>query len=142
MRYLVDTCVLSELRKKKPNPAAVSWLQRHFDGNDFFISAITIAEILHGIRKLNPEDPRRKPLTEWLESDIIEKYGDSILPFDMDAAKKWGEIMAEADSAGHPRPPLDAQIVAIALAHNLVIVTRNVSDMSFAGVKVVNPFSK
>ena len=60
----------------------------------------------------------------------------------MDAAKKWGEIMAEADSSGHPRPPLDAQIVAIALAHNLVIVTRNVSDMNFAGVKVVNPFSK
>ena len=83
-----------------------------------------------------------KPLTEWLESDIIEKYGDSILPFDMDAAKKWGEIMAEADSVGRPRPPLNAQIVAIALAHNLVIVTRNVSDMNFAGVKVINPFSK
>ena len=116
------------------------FLDRRFQIDPEDVSHVEAAD--HGIRKLNPEDPRRKPLTEWLESDIIEKYGDSILPFDMDAAKKWGEVMAEADSSGRPRPPLDAQIVAIALAHNLAIVTRNVSDMNFAGAKVVNPFSK
>ena len=142
MRYLVDTCVLSELRKKKPCPAVVSWLNRHYEGNDFFVSAITIAEILRGIRRLRADDPRHNMLATWFENDIVGQYSDSILPFDSDAARKWGEIMAEADFAGHPRPPLDAQIVATALVHGLTILTRNVSDMDFVGAKVVNPFSK
>ena len=140
MRYLVDTCVLSELRKKKPAPAVGGWFKRHFDGNEFFVSTITIAEIEHGICKLEPDDSRRELLLSWLENEILKQYNDSIIPFDLAAAKMWGEIMAEADNSGHHKPPLDAQIVATALVHNCTIVTRNVSDMAFAGVKVVNPF--
>ena len=141
MRYLVDTCVLSELRKKKPSPSVVSWMKRHFANNEFFVSSITIAEIERGIHRLKHGDPRRDLLISWLENEILGQYDDSIIPFDLAVAKKWGEIMAEADAVGHTRPPLDAQIVATALVHNLVIVTRNVADMDFANVKIVNPFN-
>ena len=141
MRYLVDTCVLSELRRKRPSPSVVIWMKRHFANNDFFVSSITIAEIERGIRRLENSDPKRDLLISWLENEIIEQFGDSIIPFDLDVAKKWGEIMADADAIGRPRPPLDAQIVATALVHNLVIVTRNVADMNFAKVKIINPFN-
>ena len=140
MRYLVDTCVLSELRRKRPALSVVSWMKRHFAANDFFVSSITIAEIERGIRRLEHGDPRRELLVEWFEGEILGQYGDSIIPFGLAEAKKWGEIMAAADAIGRPRPPLDAQIVATALVHNLVIVTRNVDDMNFANVKIANPF--
>ena len=141
MRYLVDTCVLSELRRKRPAPSVVSWMKRHFADNEFFVSAITIAEIERGINRLERGDPRRGLLMEWFESEILGQYGDSVIPFDLAVAKKWGEIMADADAVGRTRPPLDAQIVATALVHKLVIVTRNVADMDFANVKIVNPYS-
>ena len=140
MRYLVDTCVLSELRRKRPAPSVVAWMKRHFANNDFFVSSITIAEIERGIHRLERGDPKRDLLISWLENEILEQFGDSIISFDLAVAKKWGEIMADADAAGRTRPPLDAQIVATALVHNLVIVTRNVADMNFANVKIVNPF--
>lgn len=141
MRYLVDTCVLSELRRKRPAPSVVSWMKRHFADNEFFVSAITIAEIERGINRLERGDPRRDLLMEWFESEILGQYGDSVIPFDLAVAKKWGEIMADADAVGRTRPPLDAQIVATALVHKLVIVTRNVADMDFANVKIVNPYN-
>lgn len=141
MRYLVDTCVLSELRRKKPAPSVVAWMKQHFANNDFFVSSITIAEIERGIHRLEHGDPKRDLLISWLENEILEQFGDSIIPFDLAVAKKWGEIMADADAAGRTKPPIDAQIVATALVHNLVIVTRNVNDMDFANVKIVNPFN-
>ena len=141
MRYLVDTCVLSELRRKRPAPSVVSWMKRHFADNEFFVSVITIAEIVRGINRLEHGDPRRDLLMEWLESEILGQYGDSIIPFDLAVAKKWGEIMADTDAAGRTRPPLDAQIVATALVHKFVIVTRNVADMDFDNVKIVNPYN-
>ena len=116
-------------------------MKRHFADNEFFVSAITIAEIERGIRRLEQGDPRRGLLISWLENEILEQFGDSIIPFDLAVAKKWGEIMADADAIGRTRPPLDAQIVATALVHNLVIVTRNVADMNFANVKIVNPYN-
>ena len=116
-------------------------MKRHFAANDFFVSSITIAEIERGIHRLEHGDPKRDLLISWLENEILEQFGDSIIPFDLAVAKKWGEIMADADAAGRTKPPIDAQIVATALVHNLVIVTRNVNDMDFANVKIVNPFN-
>ena len=141
MKYLVDTCILSELQKRQPNHAVVAWFRKRFADGMFMISAVTIAEITRGINRLDADDPRRERLAEWLKSDILAQYGDSILPFDLPIAKKWGEIMAAADKAGRPRPSLDAQIVATALVHGLVIVTRNVRDLDFAGAKVLNPWN-
>ena len=141
MKYLVDTCVLSELQKRRPDRSVVAWFRRRFADSMFMVSAVTIAEIKRGINRLDESDPRRQKLSEWLENDILAQYGDSILPFDLPVAKMWGEIMAEADRSGRTRQSLDAQIVATALVHDLVIVTRNVHDLDFAGATVVNPWN-
>ena len=142
MKYLVDTCVLSELRRRKPDKKVVAWFRNRFEDSMFFVSAVTIAEIRRGLTRLDDDDPRRHRLVYWLENEILPQYGDSVLSFDLSAAQKWGEIMAEADRAGCPRPPLDAQIVATALVHGLIVVTRNVRDLDFAGAKVVNPWEE
>lgn len=142
MKYLVDTCVLCELQKRRPDRSVVTWFRRRFADSMFMVSAVTIAEIKRGINRLDESDPRRKKLSEWLENDILSQYGDSIIPFDLPAAKMWGEIMAKSDRAGQTRPSLDAQIVATALVHDLVIVTRNVRDLDFAGATVVNPWNE
>ncbi len=140
MKYLVDTCVLSEMQRRKPNKEVVAWFKKRFDDSLFFVSAVSIAEIRRGINRLDKDDPRRRRLEGWLDNEILAQYGDSILPFDLSVAQKWGEIMSEADREGCPRPPLDAQIVATAIVHGLSVVTRNVRDLDFAGAKVVNPW--
>ena len=140
MRYLLDTCILSEARKKRPDRNCVRWMAQHAADSVFYVSAVTIGEIRHGIMRLGDDDPRRALLTSWLEEEILAQYGDAILPFDSSVASKWGEIMAAADREGRTRSPLDAQIVATALVHHLTIVTRNVADLDFAGAEVVNPF--
>ena len=142
MKYLVDTCVLSELQRRKPNKEVVSWFKKRFRDSLFFVSTVSIAEIRRGINRLDKYDPRRQRLEVWLDNEILSQYGDSILPFDLPIAQKWGEIMAEADRAGCPRPPLDAQIVATAIVHGLSVVTRNVRDLTFADAKVVNPWKE
>ena len=141
MKYLVDTCVLCELQKRRPDRSVVAWFRKRFADSMFMVSAVTIAEIKRGISRLDESDPRRQKLSEWLENDILAQYGDSIIPFDLSVSKKWGEIMAEADRAGRTRPSLDGMIVATALVHDLVIVTRNVRDLDFAGAKVANPWN-
>ena len=108
----------------------------------FMVSAVTIAEITRGINRLDESDPRRQKLSEWLGNDILAQYGDSIIPFDLSLSKKWAEIMSEADRAGRTRPSLDGMIVATALVHDLVIVTRNVRDLDFAGATLVNPWNE
>lgn len=141
MNYLIDTCVLSEAQRKRPDRKCLRWMAEHATDSTLFVSAVTIGEIKHGIARLPTADPRRAQLSAWLETEILEPFADCILPFDREVAAKWGEIMGLADSAGRPRPPLDAQIVATALVHDLTIVTRNVTDLAFAGVRVVDPFA-
>lgn len=140
MKYLVDTCALSELQRRRPNKDVVAWFKKRFDDSLFFVSAVSIAEIRRGVNRLDAGDTRRQRLEDWLDNKILPQYSDSILPFDLPVAQKWGEIMAEADRAGCPRPPLDAQIVATAIVHGLSVVTRNVRDLDFADVKIVNPW--
>lgn len=140
MRYLLDTCTLCEAKRKKPDRNVIAWMRANVETGEFFVSAITIAEIKRGISRLSDDDARKKSLSNWLESDILINYRSSILPFDSTVAVKWGEICGQADATGTPRPPMDAQIVATALVNNMTVVTRNVADMSFAGVNVVNPW--
>lgn len=142
MNYLVDTCVLSELAKRRPNAKVVKWMARHSSGNMFFVSAITIGEILEGIESLPLENPVRLKLDAWFRDSILEAYKDSIIPFDKDVAIKWGEIKGLTNRMDKVRPDLDSQIAATALVHGMTIVTRNVSDMEYTGAKTVDPFSE
>lgn len=140
MKYLVDTCVLSELAKNKPNANVVKWLKSHSDGNLFFVSVVTLGEIKEGIETLSDEDPRKKKLRTWFEEQILGTYEGSIVDFDREVALKWGEIKGMTNRMGRTRPDLDAQIAATAVVHGMTVITRNVSDMEYTGAEVEDPF--
>ena len=140
MKYLVDTCVLSELAKSKPNANVVKWLKSHSKGNLFFVSVVTLGEIKEGIDTLPDEDPRKEKLRTWFEEQILEAHEGSIVDFDRQVALKWGEIKGMTNRMGRTRPDLDAQIAATAVVHDMTVLTRNVSDMEYTGAEVEDPF--
>ena len=122
--FLLDTVVLSELRKRQRDPAVVMWIAAQRSA-DLFVSVISIGEIERGIALQQTKDPRfAEALGLWLDR-VIALYGDRILPFDLNVARRWGRLSAAIgnDSA-------DLMIAATALEHGLTVVTRNVSDFA------------
>lgn len=134
MSYLIDTVVLSELRKKKRSESVVEWF-RSTRGVDIFLSVVTIGEIERGVsqqQQVNPEFSQE--LTRWLDG-ILLYYGDRILPVSVNVARRWGELSAKIGNSG-----ADILIAATALEHGLSVVTRNQRHFTPTGVHVVNPF--
>ena len=138
MNYLLDTCVVSELVKRKPSDAVVAWLSS-IPVADLFLSAVTLGEIRKGVSRLAPDDPRLPALEAWL-AGIRRDYSGRIVAFNENAAILWGRISGEKSRVGRPLPVADSQIAATALASGMTLVTRNVPDMSGMGVPVFNPF--
>jgi len=134
--YLLDTVVLSELRKMPPrrNPHVVSWLDS-VPPDELFLSVITICEIERGIERQRSVDPAfAVALAAWL--DVIRRnYSERILPLTTDIARRWGRLSAQIGNSG-----IDLAIAATALEHRLSVVTRNVRDFVETGVTVVDPF--
>ena len=136
--YLVDTDVISELRKRdKANPGVVAFFAE-VAANDapLYVAAVTIGELRRGIELIRHRGDveQAQGLERWL-GRLLRDFGDSILAFDADAAQVWGRLRVP-----HPENPLDKQIAATALIHDLVLVTRNVRHFSATGVKLLNPF--
>lgn len=140
MNYLVDTCVLSELARPKPDRNVVDWFRANASGNGFYVAAITIGEIKEGIETLADNDPRKGKLRKWLTDVILKTYGDKVIDFDKRTAMIWGEIEGRTNRMGKVRPDIDAQIAATAIANGMTVLTRNAGDMRYTGAKVVNPF--
>ena len=138
MTYLLDTCVISETRAKKPNPGVMEWLSKQ-DPNTLFMSAISVGEIKNGICLLG-NTKKAKELSKWLD-ELVASFGSRVLSVNTTVAECWGASLAECSRAGTPRPAVDALIAATAKVDNLVLVTRNVRDMQGMGVKLLNPFS-
>jgi predicted nucleic acid-binding protein len=134
--YLVDTNVYSEPAKARPDPQVVAWLREH--EGDLYVSAITIGEIRRGIERL-PSGQRKTKLSLWLQS-LCECMQGRVLSFNTSTAHVWGQLKAKWDKAGISIPSLDSQIAATAHRHSLIVVTRNTTDFSKSGVKVLNPF--
>lgn len=141
MTCLIDTNVLSEFTKRKPNAGVLAWWKKNKDESLFYISAVTIGEIQYGISRLEPNSAKRIRLEKWLAEDVIEQFASRIIPYTPDIAVIWGQITAVADSEGTTKPDLDMQIAATALKHNLTVVTRNVEDMQVPNMKIFNPFT-
>ncbi|CAM3056194.1 type II toxin-antitoxin system VapC family toxin [Tsukamurella hominis] len=132
--YLLDTNVVSEPVKRRPNQAVVEWLAGV--GNSGYLSVLTIGELRRGERMLARRDPRQaEAVATWI-AGIEDAYRDQIIDLDIPAATRWGEISA----AGRTPPIVDALIAATALAHDLTLVTRNVQDFEGLGVRTLNPF--
>jgi predicted nucleic acid-binding protein len=135
MAYLLDTCVLSEFQKKRPDPKAIAWLDAQLE-DALFISVLTVAEIQKGIAFL-PISKRRTDYQEWLEA-LIYRYDTRILPLTVSVAQRWGELTGTLEKTGRVLPVMDGLIAATALVHRFTLVTRNVSDFAGAGVSVLN----
>lgn len=138
MTWLLDTNVLSELRKKSPDEKVIEWIQKHLE-EDVYLSVITIGEIEAGIHKLE-ESIRKDELSAWLNKEIISTYNQKILPIDTQTMMVWGKLTAELRKIGKPMPIIDSLITATAQQHELTLVTRNTSDFEAADIALTNPW--
>lgn len=134
--YPYDTNIISELRKKNANQNVVDFVSHIATQNTAFISVITLGEIIKGIEKLRQRNdhPQANALQTWLQQDLNHYFAD-ILTFDKQCAKVWGQLMAS-----NPQHIEDNQIVATAIVHDLILVTRNTKDIEQTSVKFINPF--
>jgi toxin FitB len=135
MPYLLDTCIVSELRKPGINPGVSAWISS-INANEAFLSVLTIGEIRSGIelhRLRNPAGAGN--LERWLLG-LETHYAERILPITAKVADRWGRL-----SPSQPLPAVDGMIAATGLEFQLIVVTRNVSDFQRSGVSTLNPFS-
>jgi len=139
MSYLIDTCCISELVKKKPNLSVVKWFADR-DELSMYLSVITFGELRKGIEKL-PDSKKKKELNRWVKEDLKHRFKNRILNINMKEVNKWGEILATAEKKGEPLPAIDSLIAATAQVHGLTVVTRNTQDMEGSGTEVINPWT-
>ncbi len=138
MKYLLDTCVISELIKRMPNRNVVRWCEQ-VDDEELFLSVLTFGEIHKGIEKLS-ETRRKNELHQWVENDLKKRFEKRILSIDLNVAKIWGKIQGKAEKSGEPMPTIDGLIAATGKTYNLTVVTRNIDDMKPSGVLLYNPW--
>ena len=135
---VLDTNVVSEVMKPKPDPAVISWLDAQ-ETTDVFVCAVTVAEISFGLEIL-PEGRRRDDLRRRFEGFVTGGFADRVLPLDQAAARLYGTIMAHRKTLGRPMALCDGQIAASARLHGMTLATRNVRDFVHCGLEVVDPF--
>jgi tRNA(fMet)-specific endonuclease VapC len=138
MKYLLDTCVISELVAKQPNPRVLGWIDT-VDADGVYISVITVGEITKGIEKL-PNSKRKQELIDWLENELLIRFQDNLIELDVNILIQWGKLNARLEISGQRAPAIDSLIAATALEHELILVTRNVSDFAGTGVELLNPW--
>ena len=136
--YLIDTNVISELRKKrKANQGVKRFFQEAIDNNQsIYLSVITVGELRRGVNLIRHrgDNPQASKLESWLDL-LMDEYVDNILSFSLDEAQVWGSLrVPQYENA------IDKQIAATALVNNLILVTRNTKDFSGTGVELLNPF--
>jgi predicted nucleic acid-binding protein len=140
MRFLLDTCVISELVARQPDPGVVKWVDS-IDESRFFLSSITIGEIKKGIEKLDATN-RQRALSEWLEDELLVRFKDKVLPIDTVVMLVWGKLVADLEKQGKPMPAIDSLLAATALQGGLGLVTCNDDDFAHCGVTVINPWEE
>ncbi|MCB0037925.1 MAG: type II toxin-antitoxin system VapC family toxin [Anaerolineales bacterium] len=138
MRYLLDTCVISELVSKQPNPAVIGWIDQ-LEDERVYLSVITLGEIQKGVAKL-PDSQRKELLERWLEEELLSRFQERILEIDLAVMRRWGKLCAQLDQVGRPMPAIDSLIAALALEHEMQLVTRNEADFQASGVALFNPW--
>jgi predicted nucleic acid-binding protein len=138
LNYLLDTCVISELIKPKPNSKVIKWL-RSCQEESLFLSSLTIGEIQKGISRL-PNSRKKIKLQNWLGSELIQRFDERVLGIDFRVAQKWGEIQASSENDRIKMPVIDSLIASIGIVFDMTVVTRNTADMKNSGVRLFNPW--
>lgn len=139
MRYLLDTNVISEGIKPRPDPKVATWLQRQ-PALDLALSALSYGEIRKGILLL-PTSQRRQRLEKWLSTELPLQFAGRVLPIVELIALEWGRLIVEGRRKGRELPPIDGLLIATASVHGLTLVTRNERDCANRGVPILNPWS-
>jgi predicted nucleic acid-binding protein len=137
--WLLDTCVICEPAQKQPSPRVLAWLDEQAE-ETLHLSVLTFGEIRKGVARL-PVGGKRRRLEHWLEYDLPNRFAGRILPFDAEAADRWGRLQAQAEEHGRPLPTLDSLLAATALVHGLTLVTRNTSDFPTLNVELFDPWA-
>ena len=136
--FLIDTNVISEARKgRRADPGVRSfWAAAARNDTPLFLAAVTIGELRRGVELIRHrgDHPQAQLLEQWLD-DVLQTYGDRVLDLDGDAAQLWGRLRVP-----NPHNAIDKQVAAIALLHDLTVVTRNTGDFADCGVRLLNPF--
>lgn len=139
MNFLLDTNVVSEWVKLRPDSGVIAWLAEA-DEDRVFISVVTIAELRHGIERL-PAGARRDRLDIWLSEQVPARFEARVLSVDVETADTWGRVVSRGEANGRAVGTMDAFIAATAERHDLTLVTRNVSDFDVLGIRLFNPWS-
>ncbi|MGE3297885.1 MAG: type II toxin-antitoxin system VapC family toxin [Porticoccaceae bacterium] len=135
MSYLIDTNVLSELRRRDPDAKLVRWISER-PATTLYLSVLTLGELRKGIEGLS-EGERKRRLLDWLEIELPAFFAGRILPVDIRVADRWGRLVAQA---GRPLPAIDSLLAATALTHGLTLITRNLKDFQHPDPPVLNPW--
>jgi predicted nucleic acid-binding protein len=138
MAFLLDTNVIAESGRAKCDPKVSAWMQT-VPPEEFYLSAITVGEIVHGLEIMKDNAARRR-LTAWWFTQVLPAFEGRVLPVDEVVAERWGRLKAAARKQGFPLADLDGQIAATALVHSLPVVTRNKKHFGRTGVMVINPW--
>ena len=134
--WLVDTNVISELRRRDPDANVRAWFAQR-PATELYLSVLTLGEIRKGVEAL-ADSGRRTELRQWLERELPVFFSVRVLSIEAGVAHPWGQLLAEA---GRSLPAIDSLLAATALHHNLVLVTRNLKDVAGLPVKVLNPWA-
>ncbi len=135
MSFLIDTNIISEVRKGDRCDAAVAAWWAGVAEDDLWLSALVLGEIRKGVELARRRDPQKAAVLETWLSDVVSGFGDRVLPVDASVAEEWGRM-----NAIRPVPVIDALLAATAKASDLTLVTRNEADVAGLGVEVLNPF--
>ena len=136
MAYLLDTNVVSELRRRSPHPNVSAWFDS-VPASRLYLSVLVLGEIVQGVERLRTRDPARaQSFDVWLTT-LRRNYRDHIVGVDEAVAAQWGRL-----NASHPVPVIDGLLAATALVHGWTLVTRNVADVARTEVNVLNPFDR
>lgn len=136
MSYLLDTNVVSEVRKPKPNPRVLDWLAS-VSYHQLHLSVLVLGEIRKGIEGLRRRDPAKASAFEEFLDDLTDDYDDRVVAVDEQVAEAWGRLAADEPTV----PVVDGLMAATALAHDWTLVTRNTKNVERTGVKLLNPFA-
>ncbi|MDA8411912.1 MAG: type II toxin-antitoxin system VapC family toxin [Treponema sp.] len=137
MKYLLDTCVISEAIRPLPEPSVLAWLAVRVE-EDLYLPTLVLGELMKGIERLE-SGLKRSRLESWAV-ELEARFGSRLVAIDGEVALKWGRLAAQLEQRGIALPVIDGLIASCALNHGMVLATRNIRDFAETGVELFNPW--